>query len=139
MPFRYLKDPLFLFCFVLYFVNRWILKPYFPNEFSRCYLNDAICLPFWVPIMLFLMRKIGLRKHDSAPSGCELIIPLLLWSWVFELFLPRLELFRSLATSDYRDILCYTIGAAIAAVVWRLHYREQRSPMAAELGSRGLG
>lgn len=128
MRFRYLKDPLFLFCLVLYFVNRWVLKPYFPNEFSRCYLNDVICLPFWVPIMLFLMRKIGLRRVDTPPTGGELIIPLLLWSGVFELILPRLDFFRPLATSDYRDILCYTVGAALAAIAWRLDYGEAGEP-----------
>jgi hypothetical protein len=122
MPFRYLKDPLFLVCLALYFANRWVLKPFFPNEFSNCYLNDVICLPFWVPIMLFLMRRTGLRTNDEAPSGMEMIIPLLLWSCIFELFLPRLAFFKGLATSDYRDILCYTVGTTIAASVWRFCY-----------------
>jgi hypothetical protein len=73
--YRYLKDPLFLFCLGLYFINRWVLKPYFPNEISRSYLNDLICLPFWVPIMLFIMRKTGLRGDDAPPRACELLSP----------------------------------------------------------------
>ena len=122
MKFRYLRDPLFVFCLALYFVNRWILKPYFSNEFSRSWLNDVICIPFWVPIMLFMMRKIGLRRDDAPPRANEILIPLLLWSWVFEAYLPFTATFRHLATSDYLDILAYTIGAFLAAIFWKIWY-----------------
>jgi hypothetical protein len=122
MRFRYLKDPLFLFCFFLYFINRWILKPYLPNEFSRGYLNDVICIPFWVPIMLYLMRKVRLRKDDAPPRASEILIPLILWSWVFEDYLPFVPFFKHLATSDYMDILSYTVGALAAAIIWKLWY-----------------
>lgn len=126
MRYRYLKDPLFLFCVALYFANRWIVKPYFPNEFSRWYLNDVVCIPFWVPIMLFMMRKIGLRNDDSAPSACEVLIPLLVWSWVFEAYLPFLQYFKHLATSDYLDIFAYTSGGLFAALFWKIWYGEWR-------------
>ena len=125
MRFRYLKDPLFLFCLVLYFVNRWILKPYFPNSFSRDYLNDIICIPFWVPIMLFMMRSIRLRKHDEPPTGSEILIPLILWSWIFESYLPFVPFFKYLATSDYQDIMSYTVGALFSAVFWRVWYQRK--------------
>jgi hypothetical protein len=125
MRFRYLKDPFFLLCVSLYFVNRWILKPYLP-EFSRSYLNDVICLPFWVPIMLFIMRRVGLRTNDLPPTAGEVLIPLLVWSWVFEIYLPSVSFFEGFATADFLDILCYTSGACFAAVVWRLWYAEWR-------------
>jgi hypothetical protein len=124
MHFRYLKDPLFLFCVTLYFANRWILKPCFPNTFSRSYLNDVICIPFWVPIMLFIMKLTRLRKGDAPPSTSEIIIPLLVWSWVFEGYLPFTAFFRKLATSDYVDILSYTIGACLAAAFWKFWYEK---------------
>src|ERR1700722_10429442 len=114
MRFRYLKDPLFLFCVSLYFFNRWILKPYVPNEFSQDYLNDVICIPFWIPIMLFTMRKIGLRNNDAPPKASEILIPLLIWSWVFEAYLPFTDFFKRWATSDYLDIFAYTVGACLA-------------------------
>ena len=122
MRYRYLKDPLFVFCLFLYFTNRWLIKPHFPNEFSRDHLNDLICLPFWIPIMLFLMRKGGLRSDDRPPQSYEILIPLILWSWVFEVFLPRLSFFKGLATSDHVDILCYTVGAVVASIFWRVRY-----------------
>jgi len=126
MRYRYLRDPFFLFCLCLYFANRWILKPNFPNEFFHSWLNDAICLPFWIPIMLFLMRKLGLRSHDSPPRASEVLIPLLLWSWWFEAFLPNTKLFNRLSTSDHLDILAYTGGALLAVLVWNFEYRGTR-------------
>jgi hypothetical protein len=126
MRFRYLKDPLFLFCVSLYFVNRWVLKPYLPNEFSRSYLNDVICLPFWIPIMLFIMRRIGLRTGDAPPTAGELLIPLLMWSWVFEIYLPTVPFFEHLATADYLDILSYTLGGCLAAAFWGFWYGQWR-------------
>jgi hypothetical protein len=124
MRFRYLKDPLFVFCVILYFVNRWLLKPYLPNSFSRDSLNDVICIPFWVPIMLFLMKKTHLRKEDGPPTASEILIPLIMWSWVFEAYLPFTPFFRRMATSDYMDIFSYTVGACFAAVLWKLWYKE---------------
>jgi len=56
------------------------------------------------------------------PDGVEWLVPLLLWSGVFELVLPSLDSFRRLATADPLDILFYTLGAALAALVWRLYY-----------------
>jgi hypothetical protein len=123
MRFRYLKDPLFLFCVGLYFVNRWLLKPHFHNTFLHSYLNDVICIPFWVPIMLFIMKTLQLRRNDHPPTAFEILIPLILWSWVFEAYLPFTPLFKQLATSDYRDVLAYAIGACVSAFSWKFLYQ----------------
>lgn len=120
MRYRYLKDPLFVACVIVYAVNRFVVKPLFPNTFSRGYLNDFICIPFCVPIVVFLMRKFGWRPHDLPPSGLEIVIPLVVWSFVFEVVLQRLGAFPSLATADHMDILFYCVGALIAAMYWRV-------------------
>jgi hypothetical protein len=122
MPFRYLRDPLFLFCLVLYFVNRLVLKPLTPNWFLHGYLNDVICIPFWVPIMLWFMRKAGMRADDAPPRGYEVLIPILLWSFVFEVWLPRAANFGRWAVSDPADILCYILGAQAALLFWQWCY-----------------
>ena len=127
MPYRYLRDPLFLFCLVLYFTNRWALKPLLPNAFSQDYLNDLICIPFWVPIMVFIMRKLGLRKDDVPPRGDEILIPLILWSVIFELWLPTVGPFRELAFSDHVDILFYAIGGLLASLFWKRWYQSKSS------------
>jgi len=128
MRFRYLTDPLFLVCVVLYFVNRFVLKHVVAAGFLHDHLNDLICIPFWVPIMVFLMRKARLRGDDAPPQAEEILIPLVLWSAIFELYLPRVGLFRGLAVSDHVDILWYAVGALVASVVWGITYRDRKQP-----------
>ena len=125
MPFRYLRDPLFLTCFLLYFANRFIIKRFVGGGFFHEHLNDLICLPFWVPIMLFLTRKAGLRDGDDPPRADEILIPLIVWSAVFELYLPHVRYFQGLATADPTDIFWYTVGGLIASVAWQVTYRDR--------------
>jgi len=75
--------------------------------------------------MLFIMRKIRLRKDDEPPRGSEILIPLILWSYFFEACLPFVPFFKHLATSDYRDILSYTEGALFATIFWKIWYRQK--------------
>lgn len=121
--FRYLRDPLFLLCVVTYFLNRFVLKKIWNAGFVHEHLNDLICIPFWVPIMLFAQRKLGLRHNDDPPQPGEIVIPLLLWSWIFEILLPAAGWLGDWCVSDYLDVVYYTIGASVAAVLWRCWYR----------------
>jgi glycopeptide antibiotics resistance protein len=123
MAYKYLRDPLFVFCFALYFANRWLFKPLLPNTFSQCYFNDLICVPFWVPIMLYVMRWLRLRTDDAPPQTHEIVIPLILWSLLFEFSLPYTQLLRGRAISDHMDILFYTLGGLLAALFWKRWYR----------------
>jgi hypothetical protein len=70
------------------------------------------------------MRRLGLRRDDEPPTAGELLVPLMIWSWVFEVYLPSVPFFKGLATADYLDILSYTMGGCFAAVFWRLWYGE---------------
>lgn len=126
-PFRYLRDPLFLVCLGLYFINRLVLKPFIPNPISQSYLNDLICIPFWVPIMLWTMRVIRIRRDDRPPLAHEILIPLIIWSIAFELIAPYSDRYRGLAYSDPLDILCYACGALIAGLFWQAWYRMPES------------
>lgn len=122
MSFRYCRDPLFVACFAVYWMN-WFLEgchrslPWFES-----YLNDVICIPFWVPIMLWANRKLGLRRHDGPPEASEIIIPLVIWAMVFEWILPHLANWKDLAVADPIDVLCYAIGAFVASAYWSLTY-----------------
>jgi hypothetical protein len=122
MRFRYLKDPLFLFCCGIYFVNRLLFKPLFGAGFFHNHLNDLICIPFWVPIMLVGLRRLGLRTHDGRPSASEVMIPLITWSVAFEIFLPTWGPFKGIAFADHRDVLYYAVGALIASLFWLKYY-----------------
>src|SRR5207237_1350454 len=82
----------------------------FPGGFFHDSLNDLICIPFWVPIMLWLMRVGRLRDNDAPPQWYEIVLPVLVWSAVFELLLPRIGPFRHLAIADPADIVWYVLG-----------------------------
>lgn len=116
--FRYLRDPLFFCCFILYVANRLILKPAFEVAFLHRYLNDLICVPFLVPIMLFVLRRLQLRDHDRPPQIHEVVIPVLVWSIFFEILLPQHLYWSQWITGDPYDIFCYVIGGGIAYVYW---------------------
>ena len=123
MRFGYLRDPLFLFCVTLYFVNRFVFKAIWKSGFVHEHLNDLICIPFWVPIMLFAQRVCRLRDRDTRPEPAEIIIPLVIWSWVFEIVLPATHWLGDLCVADYWDVFYYTLGALIAAAFWAMWYR----------------
>ncbi len=132
MRFKYLRDPLFLACVALYFTNRLVLKPLLPSVFLHSYLNDLICIPFWVPIMLAGMRFCRLRHNDAPPRPHEILVPLLTWSVVFECWLPHSNISSGLAVADHLDILCYVVGATIAGLFWRHYSRQGDQPPASE-------
>jgi hypothetical protein len=133
--FQYLRDPLFLGCVVMYFLNRWALKPLWQGGFVHAHLNDLICIPFWVPIMLWVQRRLGLREWDGPPLASEILIPLFAWSWFFEIALPPSGLVGSRAVADHQDIVYYSLGSALAACFWQWWYR---APFE-ELATKAIG
>lgn len=120
--FRYLRDPLFLACVALYFVNRFVIRRVVDSGFAHEHFNDLMCIPFWVPIMLWLQKSVGLRPVATVPSASEVFIPLVVWSLVFEFWLPTTIAFAAHSTADHRDIMWYAIGAMLAACWWRWWY-----------------
>ncbi len=131
MSFAYLKDPLFLACFGAYWINRALESCDLGTPFFSCYLNDIVCVPFWVPIMLWVNRKLRLRHDDGPPASVEILIPLLIWCAAFEVVIPIW--FGSVVTTvaDPADVLCYCAGALAATVFWRWYYRAAPAEAAA--------
>ena len=123
MRFRYLQDPLFLLCILAYAVNRFVLKGLWQVGFVHDYLNNLICIPFLVPIMLYAERKLGLRSHDAVPQWYEVLIPIVVWSVVFEVLLPLHPSLGRLVVADHMDVLFYVLGGFFAGVIWQYWYR----------------
>ena len=123
MPFRYLRDPLFLACVAAYFINRWAIKPHVAGGFLHDHFNDLICIPFWVTPLVWLARKLKLRTHDRRPEGIELLLPLVIWSFIFEVWLPQTTTFRDHSIADPDDIFWYVCGALLATLFWDRWYR----------------
>src|SRR5262245_6611326 len=122
--FRFLRDPLFLSVVALYLLNRFVIKPGTgnSNDFFHRWLNDLICVAFWLPPILGTLRLIGLRDHDAPPTWPEIICLVVSWSFVFELLLPEFpSLHRAFphAVSDPFDVFFYVVGGLAAGLIWR--------------------
>jgi hypothetical protein len=122
MSFRYLRDPLFLVCVAIYFANRWLIKPLVAGGFVHDHLNDLICIPVWLPIMLLTLRQLRLRQTDGPPTALEILIPVTLWSLLFEVVLPTHATIGRGMTADYRDIFYYALGGLLASAFWHAWY-----------------
>ena len=123
MPFLFLRDPLFLFCLTLYGVNRLMIEPVTNLPFFHFYLNDLICIPFLVPLLISAQKRLKLRPHSLPPLAHEIILPLLVWSIMFEIVLPQHPYWSRWLSGDPYDILYYSLGAATAATFWGWYYQ----------------
>jgi len=115
--FRYMADPLFLVCSVLYFLFRWLVKPNLPiNELIlRCYFTDFLLIPCALPPLLWTHRIFSLRKRDTPPNLREISIHLLIWSVIFEWLGPCL---LGKGVADPWDVVAYSTGGVCSWVVW---------------------
>ena len=118
---------MFLFCGALYVLNRWLIKPLVEPGFFAWWFNDLLLVPCAVPVLLWLERLCGLRRHDAPPTGTEILTVLILWSILFEVVAPHLF---AHATGDWRDVLAYAAGAVFAWWWWNRRV--------ADLPARGL-
>jgi hypothetical protein len=115
--FRYIRDPLFVVCTVLYVVNRWLVKlrPAVGEAFFRSYLNDLLLIPCALPPMLFLHRHLSLRPHDSFPTRGEVMLHLVVWSLYCEWVGPVIQ---HQGIGDPLDVLAYWIGGIGSWALW---------------------
>lgn len=118
--FAYLKDRLFLCCVFLYLANLIIVKPVTLGKvaFFHCYFNDLLCIPFWLPIVLWVTRLVRLRTCDTPPAWYEILFYLLIWSYVFEIAGPAYGEYFNCPVRDYYDIVWYALGGCIAGIYW---------------------
>ncbi len=142
--YRYFRDRLFLACVAVYLINRFVAKPLLVGEidFFACYLNDLICIPFCLPIVLFVTRAIRLRDHDRPPGIRELCFFLILWSYYFEVVAPSYGARFNYMVRDPWDVFFYALGCLIAGVYWnhelvRIRHAEADSIKASESNVSG--
>jgi len=124
LKFKYIKDPLFQTAVILYVLNRFIFKPLTlaKTDFFHCYFNDLICIPFCLPIVLYLTKAVKLRKHDQPPDCYELCFYLVLWSFCFEYVAPLYGRYLNYPVADPVDVACYVIGGLIAGIYWNFDF-----------------
>ena len=119
--FRYIADPVCIMSLLLYALNRFYLKPHhIGGWFTHGYLNDVLCLPLFLPMILRVQRLLGIRRHDDFPHVWELFQHWVIFSVVFEVILPRLPgTFDT--TADPWDVVAYLAGAIVALCFWRCY------------------
>ncbi|MDB5290669.1 MAG: hypothetical protein JWL69_1910 [Phycisphaerales bacterium] len=116
--FRYLADPVCIASLVLYTINRYFLKPHhIGGWFTHGYFNDVLCLPLFVPMILYAQHLIGLRKHFGFPRLWEIFQNWVVFTVVFQVVIPRFPK-TFIAAGDPYDILAYLAGGVIAWIYW---------------------
>ena len=121
-PFAYLLDGLFVTSAVIYLVNKFVFKEIFSHGFCHAYVNDLICIPFNLPPMLWVLRRLGLRLDDRPPSLWEIAGAVVAFSFVFEVWLPMVPVHSRYIYSDPWDVVCYTFSGIVGALWWRRAY-----------------
>lgn len=122
--FGYARDPICLFACGLYVINRWIVAPRVDSAFLHQHFNDLLLIPAALPPLLWVQRRLGLRRHDAFPDWREIALHTAAWSIAAEVLAPHLF---SRATADARDVLAYAAGAVLAGFWWRSAARRQTS------------
>jgi hypothetical protein len=126
--FHYLADPVCLSAAVAYCANRWLLKPGgCAGALCHSYLNDLLCLPLFLPLILCIQAKLGIRRHDGPPAFLEVLHNWIVFSVLYELVLPRMPGFYTVA--DPWDVLAYLAGGAAAYLVWQRHRWNSAEPL----------
>jgi hypothetical protein len=117
--FRYLADPVCIASLLIYVVNRFYLKPHhIGGLFTVGYLNDVLCLPLFMPMILRAQHMLGLRRHDDYPRLWEILQHWVIFSILFEVIIPRFPM-QFDSTADPWDVVAYLAGGLAAWVWWR--------------------
>ncbi|MGC9943409.1 MAG: hypothetical protein ABSE48_16400 [Verrucomicrobiota bacterium] len=122
--FGFLQDHLFLFSLGAYAVNRLVLLQHFkwffhahgqwlwPFLHSHC--DDSLMMPAALPVLLWIQRLLGLRKHDHPPGWGEMFAHLAIWSFMCKVVGP---FYLDIGVADPWDVLFFAAGG-IAACFW---------------------
>src|SRR4051812_26147609 len=108
--FGYLADPVCIASLGFYAFGRFYLKPHhIGGVFVHDYLNDVLCLPLFLPMILKVQRLLGIRADDQPPRLWEILEHWFIFSIVFEVILPCFPgIFRT--TADRLDVIAYLFG-----------------------------
>lgn len=113
--FRYLRDPLFLLAIGSYLLNCGWLRSRANGGFLHNQFNDLLLIPAALPVVLWVQRLTGLRRHDAPPSWLEMAFHVGVWSVVCEFAGPW---WLHAGTADPWDVGAYLAGGLVACVWW---------------------
>ena len=114
--FAYALDPLCVAAVAGYAVNRWVIPFSWKGVFLRGYFSDTLLIPAALPLMLWLHRRLGLRREDDPPHWSEILLHVAVWSVACEVVAPH---FFTRATGDPWDVAAYAGGALVSGLFWQ--------------------
>ena len=59
---------------------------------------------------------------ERSPDAVEIIVPLIIWSALFEIVIPLERSWHVPTIADPKDVLSYCLGAMVAAGFWKWRY-----------------
>ncbi|MEI9865001.1 MAG: hypothetical protein WDN00_10690 [Limisphaerales bacterium] len=109
----------------VYALNRLVIRPHLAGffhthlpwawPFLHSHLDDLLLMPAALPVVLWLQRMLGLRKHDRPPGWGEMFAHLAVWSVMCKILGP---LYLHIGVADPWDILFFAGGGAVACLWW---------------------
>ncbi|RYG57576.1 hypothetical protein EON80_28135 [bacterium] len=122
-PYSPLRDALWLGSVALFVLNKLWIKPHFSGAFWHSSLNDVLCLPVWMPIMVWIFARVRLRD-GAPPRPFEILVCWLFWSFVFEVVIPSTTALGGFSAGDPLDVLAYGSGGVLGLMWWE-HWRRK--------------
>ena len=120
--FRYVDDPICIASMFIYVLNRYVLKPHHVGGWLvHDYLNDLLCLPIFLPVILRFQSALGIRRHHGPPTLFEVFHNWAIFSVLYYFVFPRLSAFSSAA--DPWNSVAYLIGGLASYGLWKYLYR----------------
>jgi hypothetical protein len=83
-------------------------------------LNDLLLVPIFVPLMIAVVDRLGLRRRGDPPAFGEVLMPLLTVSLAFEVWLPSMRACGDTCFADPSDMGWYAAGAVMSAAWWHV-------------------
>lgn len=124
--FSYLHDRLFVFSLMAYAVNRLLVRPHgreffhahcpWAWAFFHSHFDDLLLMPVALPVMLWMQRRLGLRKQDHPPGWREMLAHLALWSLMCKFIGP---VYFRIGVADPWDVLFFAAGGMVACWWWQ--------------------
>lgn len=102
------RNPLFVVCCILFWVNQWIERSGIVLPFIHAYADDLLAMPVVLGITLQVMRWLYPGGGLLVFSWLHVLVGWLYFSLLLEGLLPLLS---NTYTADPWDVLCYGIGS----------------------------
>lgn len=104
---KYLLRPLFILACTLFIINQLSESQQIFLPYIHAYLDDLLCFPIVLTLILFLLRKIYRNPHYRFTTT-QIVFAVAYFSLVFEVFLPY---FSANYRGDVWDVVAYGLGA----------------------------